>query len=133
PFRRRIPRVNRTVSGRSTRSCRKAKRPASMARASHSVGLLALAVLLLTSPALAQFDRIFQDEPPRPPANVPSAPPEDGQQPGYYPSQQYPRPQSPSQQDPNREYGSRQYPQQQYPQQQYPQQQYPQQQQYPSR
>ena len=99
-----------------------------MARASHSVGLLALAVLLLTSPALAQFDRIFQDEPPRPPANVPSAPPEDGQQPGYYPSQQYPRQQYPSQQDPNREYGSRQYPQQQYPQQQYPQQQ-----QYPSR
>jgi hypothetical protein len=51
------------------------------------VGLL-LAAVLTASPALAQFDTIFRDEPPRPPADIP--PP--GQQGGYYPqSRQYPQ------------------------------------------
>jgi len=36
---------------------------------------LPLVLALAATPALAQFDRIFRDEPPRPPANVPSAPP----------------------------------------------------------
>jgi hypothetical protein len=85
-----------------------------MARPPSSLGLLALAGLLLTSPALAQFDRIFQDEPPRPPANVPNAP--SNAQPGYYPSQQYPS----RQQYPDREYRTQQYPSQQYPSRQYP-------------
>lgn len=52
------------------------------------VGLL-LAAALLVSPAQAQFDTIFRDEPPRPPADIPPPP---GQQPGYYPqSRQYPQ------------------------------------------
>jgi hypothetical protein len=33
------------------------------------------AAALIATPAMAQFDQIFRDGPPRPPANVPSAPP----------------------------------------------------------
>ncbi|HEU5020072.1 MAG TPA: DUF2155 domain-containing protein [Pseudolabrys sp.] len=52
------------------------------------IGLL-FAVALLAPPAQAQFDTIFRDEPPRPPADIPPPP---AQQPGYYPqSQQYPQ------------------------------------------
>jgi hypothetical protein len=36
--------------------------------------MLAVAALLATAPAFAQFGSIFRDEPPRPPADVPSAP-----------------------------------------------------------
>jgi len=36
---------------------------------------LPLVFALAATPALAQFDQIFRDNPPRPPANVPSAPP----------------------------------------------------------
>ena len=36
---------------------------------------ISLVFALAATPAFAQFDRIFRDEPPRPPANVPSAPP----------------------------------------------------------
>ncbi len=45
-----------------------------MARATFLVGLLTVAALT-AQPAVAQFDRIFRDGPPRPPANVPSEPP----------------------------------------------------------
>jgi hypothetical protein len=55
-----------------------AKQPGSMARriliVCSFVSALA-AMALVATPVLAQFDRIFRDEPPRPPANVPSAPP----------------------------------------------------------
>jgi len=61
----------------------------------------ALVAALLAAPAAAQFGSIFSDEPPRPPANVPSAPPAYQRQPqynpppqpapNYYPSQNYPR------------------------------------------
>jgi hypothetical protein len=61
-----------------------------MARRSCSIALLAAAMLLLVQPAFAQFGSIFGgDGPPRPPADVPNAPPSPGQQqpqqPPYYP------------------------------------------------
>jgi hypothetical protein len=59
-----------------------------MARSRILLGLLTLAAVLAAGPALAQFDNIFRDGPPRPPANVPAAPPANG--PGYYPSRDYP-------------------------------------------
>ena len=46
-----------------------------MARTSLSICLLATGALLTAAPALAQFGSIFSDGPPRPPADVPSAPP----------------------------------------------------------
>ena len=46
-----------------------------MARPRLPVYLLAIAALLTAAPALAQFGSIFRDEPPRPPADVPSQPP----------------------------------------------------------
>jgi hypothetical protein len=49
-----------------------------------------LATLLVTAPASAQFGSIFRDEPPRPPADVPSGPPSNRQQP-YYPGRDDPR------------------------------------------
>ncbi|HKA78288.1 MAG TPA: DUF2155 domain-containing protein [Pseudolabrys sp.] len=57
-----------------------------MARRSCSVALLAVATLLVAQPAFAQFGSIFGDGPPRPPADVPNAPPSrPQQQPPYYP------------------------------------------------
>jgi hypothetical protein len=46
-----------------------------------SLVLTLAAAALVTTPTRAQFDRIFRDEPPRPPANVPSAPPRSDQPP----------------------------------------------------
>ncbi len=46
-----------------------------MARPRLSVCLLAIVPLLAAAPALAQFGTIFNDSPPRPPADVPSQPP----------------------------------------------------------
>jgi len=46
-----------------------------MARPKLIVCMLAVAALLAAAPAFAQFGGIFRDEPPRPPADVPSAPP----------------------------------------------------------
>jgi hypothetical protein len=40
-----------------------------------STWLLAIPALLAAAPAFAQFGSIFRDEPPRPPADVPSSPP----------------------------------------------------------
>jgi hypothetical protein len=45
-----------------------------MARPRLSVCTLTVATLLAAAPAFAQFGAIFRDEPPRPPADVPSAP-----------------------------------------------------------
>ena len=57
-----------------------------MARPRLSICLLAMSALLLAAPpALAQFGSIFSDFPPRPPANVPSAPP--SPPPANFPSQ----------------------------------------------
>ena len=57
-----------------------------MARCSCSFALLTLAALLVASPAFAQFGSIFGDNPPRPPADVPNAPPSQRQPPPpYYP------------------------------------------------
>jgi hypothetical protein len=57
-----------------------------MARPKILIGLLALATLLVALPARAQlFDSIFGNRPPRPPADVPNAPPSRAEPP-YYPS-----------------------------------------------
>jgi hypothetical protein len=57
-----------------------------MARCIGSVAFLAVAALLVASPAVAQFGSIFGDGPPRPPADVPNAPPSrPPQQPPYFP------------------------------------------------
>ncbi len=56
-----------------------------MARLRLTFGVPALAALLLAGPAAAQFGSIFNEPPPRPPADVPSAPPSE-RQPPYYPS-----------------------------------------------
>jgi hypothetical protein len=66
-----------------------------MARCICSVALLAVAALLAAQPAFAQFGSIFGDRPPRPPADVPNAPPSrppPPQQP-YYPGRDEPPPQ----------------------------------------
>jgi len=57
-----------------------------------SRSLLAIAALLSAAPAYAQFGSIFREEPPRPPADVPSSPPSN-----YPPPQQR---NSPSQRPP---------------------------------
>jgi hypothetical protein len=56
-----------------------------MARCISSLVLLMAAALLVATPAFAQFGSIFRDTPPRPPADVPGAPPPPSQPP-YYPS-----------------------------------------------
>jgi hypothetical protein len=69
-----------------------------MARCTRSVAFLAVAALLVASPAAAQFGSIFSDGPPRPPADVPngrpSRPPPPDQQP-YYPGRADSPPQQP--------------------------------------
>jgi hypothetical protein len=62
-----------------------------MAKASNFVALIMMAALA-ASPAEAQFDRIFSAGPPRPPADVPSAPPV--QQRDVPPAQPLPAPMS---------------------------------------
>jgi hypothetical protein len=57
-----------------------------MARSRLKLGLLALAALTMAGPAAAQFGSIFNEPPPRPPADVPSAPPPDYRPPPYYPT-----------------------------------------------
>jgi len=53
--------------------------------------MLVLAALIVAGPAAAQFGSIFNQPPPRPPADVPSAPPADRRAPpSYYPSRQLP-------------------------------------------
>jgi hypothetical protein len=56
-----------------------AEKPGSMARISRNSSWIGLAALLAAAvfaePVLAQFGSIFREEPPRPPADVPSAPP----------------------------------------------------------
>jgi hypothetical protein len=56
--------------------------------------LLALAALVAAAPAAAQFGSIFSEPPPRPPGDVPSAPPVDrrGPPPRYYPGREQPAP-----------------------------------------
>ncbi len=60
-----------------------------MARSRFTACLLAIAALSAPPPpTFAQFGSIFRgDEPPRPPADVPSAPPSNPQPPPYYPNQ----------------------------------------------
>ncbi|MBX6329668.1 MAG: DUF2155 domain-containing protein [Pseudolabrys sp.] len=53
-------------------------------------GSLLMATALFAVPAHAQFGPIFDDRPPRPPADIPSAPPADRQLPPYYPSDRAP-------------------------------------------
>ena len=68
-----------------------------MGRCIRSVVCLAVAALLVASPAAAQFGSIFSDGPPRPPADVPNAPPSRAppdQQP-YYPGRADSPPQQP--------------------------------------
>jgi len=58
-----------------------------MARLTLSSSLLALAAFFVAGPAVAQFGSIFNQPPPRPPADVPSAPPVDRRAPpAYYPN-----------------------------------------------
>ena len=67
-----------------------------MARCIRFVAFFAVAALLAASPALAQFGSIFSDSPPRPPADVPSAPSSPPpQQPPYYPGRADTPPQQP--------------------------------------
>ncbi len=62
-----------------------------MARSTLSTLLVVLAALTIAGPAIAQFGSIFNEPPPRPPADVPSAPPVDRRAPPpYYPSRQPP-------------------------------------------
>ncbi len=68
-----------------------AEPPGSMARFRVSIVTLATA-LLMAAPAFAQFGSIFRDEPPRPPADVPSAPPSNRAPPPYFPGREEPRP-----------------------------------------
>jgi hypothetical protein len=58
-----------------------------------SFALTAVAALLMAPPAFAQFGSIFGAPPPRPPADVPSAPPGNRQPPPYYPQRDEPPPQ----------------------------------------
>jgi len=52
-----------------------------------------IALCLAAAPAVAQFGSIFRDDgPPRPPADVPNAPPSNAQQPPYFPGRDAPRP-----------------------------------------
>jgi hypothetical protein len=59
-----------------------------MARFPHSATLfVTVALLFAAAPAFAQFGSIFRDDPPRPPADVPNAPPQQQQ-----PRREVPRP-----------------------------------------
>jgi hypothetical protein len=55
-----------------------------------------MATLIAAAPAAAQFGSIFNEPPPRPPADVPSAPPVDRRSPPprYYPGRELPPPRS---------------------------------------
>ena len=68
-----------------------------MARCFGSVASLAVAAMLAASPAAAQFGSIFGDGPPRPPADVPSAPsrPPPDRPPPYFPGRADNPPQQP--------------------------------------
>jgi hypothetical protein len=71
--------------------------PGFMARPRLSVCILAIATLAAAMPARAQFGSIFSDSPPRPPANVPNAPPADERMmPPTYPPSREPPPYYPS-------------------------------------
>ena len=78
-----------------------------MARSTFPAGLLAkiafVAVLVAAAPAAAQFGSIFNEPPPRPPADVPSEPPGDRRAPPprYYPGRELPPPER-SDQPPDR-------------------------------
>jgi hypothetical protein len=74
-----------------------------MARYTFPAGLLALAALVAAAPAAAQFGSIFNEPPPRPPADVPSEPPGDRRAPPprYYPGRELPPPER-SDQPPDR-------------------------------
>jgi len=61
-----------------------------MARRIRSVVFSAIAAVLVASPAVAQFGSIFGDSPPRPPADVPSAPPAGRAPPPYFPGRDEP-------------------------------------------
>jgi len=67
-----------------------------MARPRLTVCMLAVAALLASSPAFAQFGGIFRDDAPRPPADVPNRPPANFPQPpaDNFPSRNAPRPPS---------------------------------------
>jgi len=54
---------------------------------------VAVAAFLMAPSAFAQFGSIFGQPPPRPPADVPSAPPSNRQPPPYYPGRDEPPPQ----------------------------------------
>jgi len=73
-----------------------------MARSRLKFGVPAIAVLLVAAPAAAQFGSIFNEPPPRPPADVPSAPPSRDQYPPYYPSDRDQAPRRPSDEPPAR-------------------------------
>jgi hypothetical protein len=60
-----------------------------MARSCLSICLLASIASLTAAPAFAQFGSVFSDSPPRPPADVPSAPPSRPQQ-GNFPRSDQP-------------------------------------------
>jgi hypothetical protein len=63
-----------------------------MARLRLSSSLVVLAAFLAAGPAAGQFGSIFNEPPPRPPADVPSAPPSDRRAPPpYYPSRGQPQ------------------------------------------
>jgi hypothetical protein len=74
--------------GGPIRMRRKAEQPDSMARFSRNSQWLAVCLAsLLAAPAAAQFGPVFNEPPPRPPADVPNAPSRDTSPPPYYPSQ----------------------------------------------
>jgi len=94
PFRRRIPRVNRTFLPATGDTKPAAQSRLLMAPRISSFALTAVAALLMAPPAFAQFGSIFGPPPPRPPADVPGPPPANRQQPPpYYPQRDEPPPQ----------------------------------------
>ena len=86
PFRRRIRRVNRALPWTTATAPlgQRRKQPVYGANFRSPLAGSSVAALLAT-PAFAQS--IFNDFPPRPPADVPNAPPSNPQPPPYYPSQ----------------------------------------------
>jgi hypothetical protein len=63
-----------------------------MVRPRLSLCLMTIAALFCATPAFAQFGSIFRDDPPRPPADVPGAPPSNIPSPDNFPSRSDPRP-----------------------------------------
>jgi hypothetical protein len=61
-------------------------------RLSLFIFMIATAALFFATSAFAQFGSIFRDEPPRPPADVPGAPPSNIPPSGNFPSRNDPRP-----------------------------------------